>query len=66
MGGIEILRHDCIKTWVVIRELAMEGIAAAGFVFSVLGFVAFVRLVKLTKTLKEKGLSKRTTSMFGC
>jgi len=34
----------------------MEGIVAAGFVFSVLGFVAFVRLVKLTKTLKEKGI----------
>ncbi len=34
----------------------MEGIVAAGFVFSVLGFVAFVRLVNLTKILKEKGI----------
>ena len=34
----------------------MEGIVTAGFVFSVLGFVAFVRLVKLTKTFKEKGI----------
>ena len=33
----------------------MEGLAA-GFVFGVLGLVAFVRLEKLTKTLKEKGI----------
>ena len=34
----------------------MEGLAAAGCVFGVLGLVAFVRLEKLTKTLKEKGI----------
>ena len=34
----------------------MEGLAAAGFVFSMLGLVAFVRLEKLTKALKEKGI----------
>ena len=34
----------------------MEGLAAAGFVFGVLGLVALVRLEKLTKTLKEKGI----------
>ena len=34
----------------------MEGLAAAGFVFGVLRLVAFVRLEKLTKTLKEKGI----------
>ena len=34
----------------------MEGLATAGFVFSILGLVAFVRLEKLTKTLKEKGI----------
>ena len=34
----------------------MEGLAAAGFVFGVLGFVAFIRLEKLIKTLKEKGI----------
>ena len=34
----------------------MEGLAAAGFAFSILGLVAFVRLEKLTKTLKEKGI----------
>ena len=34
----------------------MEGLAAAGFVFGVLGLVAFVRLEKLTETLKEKGI----------
>ena len=32
----------------------MEGLAAAGFVFGIFGLVAFVRLEKLIKTLKEK------------
>lgn len=34
----------------------MEGLTAAGFVSGFLGLVAFVRLEKLTKTLKEKGI----------
>lgn len=34
----------------------MEELTAAGFVFGFLGLVAFVRLEKLTKTLKEKGI----------
>ena len=34
----------------------MEGLAAATFVFGLVGVVAFVRLEKLTKTLKEKGI----------
>lgn len=34
----------------------MEGLSAAGFIFGVLGLVAFVRLEKLTKTSKEKGI----------
>ena len=34
----------------------MEGLTAAGFVFGFLELVAFVRLEKLTKTLKEKGI----------
>jgi hypothetical protein len=34
----------------------MEGLSVIGFVFGVMGLVAFVRLEKLTKTLKEKGL----------
>lgn len=34
----------------------MEGLAAASFVFGLVGVVAFVRLEKLTKTLKEKGI----------
>ena len=33
------------------------GLAATGFVFGMLGLVAFIRLEKLTKTLKEKGIS---------
>ena len=34
----------------------MDGFAAAGFVFGIMGLVAFVRLEKLVKTLKEKGV----------
>ena len=34
----------------------MEGLAAMGFVFGMVGVVALVRLEKLTKTLKEKGI----------
>ena len=35
------------------KEKIMEGLAVIGFVF---GLVAFVRVEKLTKTLKKKGL----------
>ncbi len=34
----------------------MEGLAVVGFVFGIMGLVAFVRLEKLVKTLKEKGV----------
>ena len=34
----------------------MEGLAVIGFVFGMIGVVALVRLEKLTKTLKEKGV----------
>ena len=34
----------------------MEGLAVMGFVFGMIGVVALVRLGKLTKTLKEKGI----------
>jgi len=34
----------------------MEGLSAVGFVFGILGLVAFVRLEKLTKELKAKGI----------
>lgn len=34
----------------------MEGLGVLGFVFGMMGLVAFVRLEKLTKTLKEKGI----------
>ena len=36
----------------------MEGLAVIGFVFGRVGVVALVRLEKLTKTLKEKGILK--------
>ena len=34
----------------------MEGLAAVGFAFGVLGLVAFIRVERLTKALKEKGI----------
>jgi|TARA_B100001245_G_scaffold48212_1_gene31777 hypothetical protein len=34
----------------------MEGLAVIGFVFGMVGVVALVRLEKLIKTLKEKGV----------
>ena len=34
----------------------MEGLAVVGFVFGMIGVVALVRLEKLTKILKEKGI----------
>ena len=34
----------------------MEGLAAAAFVFGLVGVAAFVRVEKLIRTLKEKGV----------
>ena len=34
----------------------MDGLAAMGFIFGMVGVVALVRLEKLTGTLKEKGI----------
>ena len=34
----------------------MEGLSVLGFVFGILGLVAFVRLAKLTKELKANGV----------
>ena len=46
----------------------MEGLAVMGFVFGMVGVVALVRLEKLTKTLKEKGIleeiTRKSNSLF--
>jgi len=34
----------------------MEAFGVLGFVFGMMGLIAFVRLEKLTKTLKDKGI----------
>ena len=34
----------------------MDGLAVIGFVFGLVGVIALVRLEKLSKTLKEKGI----------
>ena len=36
----------------------MDGLAVMGFVFGMIGVIALVRVEKLTKTLKEKGILK--------
>jgi len=36
--------------------LIMDGLTIVGFVFGMVGVVALVRLEKLIKTLKEKGI----------
>ena len=38
----------------------MEGLAVMGFVVGMVGVVALVRLEKLTKTLKEKGILEKS------
>ena len=38
------------------RETFMENLGVLGFVFGMLGVVAFIRLEKLTKELKAKGI----------
>ena len=37
----------------------MEALGMLGFVFGMMGLIAFVRLEKLTKTLKEKGILEK-------
>ena len=37
----------------------MEALGVLGFVFGMMGIIAFVRLEKLTKTLKEKGILEK-------
>ena len=34
----------------------MEAFGVLGFIFGMMGLIAFVRLEKLTKTLKKKGI----------
>ena len=36
----------------------MDRLAVMGFVFGMMGVIALVRVEKLTKTLKEKGILK--------
>ena len=50
------------------KETDMDALAAMSFIFGMVGVVAFVRLQKLTKTLKEKGsrrgLQRRVSYRF--
>ena len=44
----------------------MEGLSVLGFVFGMLGLVAFVRIEKLTKTLKQKGILEEDSQEECC
>ena len=51
--------YNCLidqREAVNLKEDVMEGLAVMGFVFGMLGVVALVRLERLTKSLKEKGI----------
>ena len=38
------------------EEFKMDSFAVIGYVFGILGLVAFIRVEKLIKTLKEQGI----------
>ena len=40
----------------------MEGLGVIGFIFGMMGIVALVRVEKLIKTLKEKGVLEKDDS----
>ena len=51
-----MLRNSVTKTYIYIGDVDMEALGAMGFVFGMMGMVAFVRTQKLIKTLKENGV----------
>ena len=50
------LGYSGITVVIQNREKIMDGLAIMGFIFGMVGVVALVRLEKITKTLKEKGI----------
>ena len=48
--------YNLLRKQLFNKERILDGLAVMGFIFGMLGVVALVRLEKLTKTLKEKGI----------
>ena len=48
--------YNLLRKQLFNKERILDGLAVMGFVFGMIRVVALVRLEKLTKTLKEKGI----------
>ena len=48
--------YNLLRKRLFNKERILDGLAVMGFVFGMIGVIALVRLEKLTKTLKEKGI----------
>ena len=50
--------YNLLRKRLFNKERILDGLAVMGFVFGMIRVIALVRLEKLTKTLKEKGILK--------
>ena len=48
--------YNLLRKQLFNKERILDGLAVRGFIFGMIGVIALVRLEKLTKTLKEKGI----------
>ena len=48
--------YNLLRKQLFKKERILDGLAVMGFIFGMIGVIALVRLEKLTKTLKEKGI----------
>ncbi len=48
--------YNLLRKQLFNKERILDGLAVMGFIFRMIGVIALVRLEKLTKTLKEKGI----------
>ena len=48
--------YNLLREQLFNKERILDGLAVMGFVFGMIRVIALVRLEKLTKTLKEKGI----------
>ena len=48
--------YNLLREQLFNKERILDGLAVMGFIFGMIGVIALVRLEKLTKTLKEKGI----------
>jgi len=53
---ISVLQDRVTKSYIYIGGVEMEALGVIGFVFGMMGMVAFVRTQKLIKTLNKLGV----------